>query len=143
MGYQTNLVYWLANVVGNVGLAVAGLGYLTTFFPSLKDPLIMAFAQIAVIWFFTYANILGPKVVGRIQSATTSLALNKNLPWTQSLCVPCVPSFNNERTCLSFFVFQSVGTLVFCIFLPLLFSLIYLAVTQHPVLCFYKPCQTL
>ena len=38
MGYQTNLVYWLANVVGNVGLAVAGLGYLTTFFPSLKDP---------------------------------------------------------------------------------------------------------
>ena len=41
MGYQTNLVYWLANVVGNVGLAVAGLGYLTTFFPSLKDPLIM------------------------------------------------------------------------------------------------------
>ena len=35
----------------------------------------MAFAQIAVIWFFTYANILGPKVVGRIQSATTSLAL--------------------------------------------------------------------
>ena len=52
MGYQTNLVYWLANVVGNVGLAVAGLGYLTTFFPSLKDPLIMALAQIGVIWFY-------------------------------------------------------------------------------------------
>lgn len=33
MGYQTNLVYWLANVVGNVGLVVAGLGYLTPFFP--------------------------------------------------------------------------------------------------------------
>ena len=53
MGYQTNLVYWLANVVGNVALAVAGLGYLTTFFPVLKDPLVMALAQIAVIWFFT------------------------------------------------------------------------------------------
>lgn len=75
MGYQTNLVYWLANVVGNVGLAVAGLGYLTTFFPALKDPLIMAMAQIAVIWFFTYANILGPNVVGRIQGMTTTLAL--------------------------------------------------------------------
>ena len=75
MGYQTNLVYWLANVVGNVGLAVAGLGYLTTFFPTLKDPLVMAFAQIAVIWFFTYANILGPNVVGRLQSMTTILAL--------------------------------------------------------------------
>ena len=75
MGYQTNLVYWLANVVGNVGLAVAGLGYLTTFVPSLKDPLIMALAQIGVIWFFTYANILGPNIVGRIQGMTTTVAL--------------------------------------------------------------------
>ena len=75
MGYQTNLVYWLANVIGNVGLAVAGLGYLTPFFPSLKDPLVMALAQISVIWFFTYANILGPKVVGRMQGITTTVAL--------------------------------------------------------------------
>jgi len=75
MGYQTNLVYWLANVVGNVALAVAGLGYLTPFFPVLKDPLVMALAQIAVIWFFTYANILGPNVVAKIQSMTTTFAL--------------------------------------------------------------------
>lgn len=75
MGYQTNLVYWLANVIGNVGLAVVGLGYLTPFFPALKDPLVMALAQIAVIWFFTYANILGPRVVGRLQGVTTTVAL--------------------------------------------------------------------
>ena len=75
MGYQTNLVYWLANVIGNVGLAVAGLGYLTPFFPALRDPLVMALAQIVVIWFFTYANILGPKIVGRMQGVTTTIAL--------------------------------------------------------------------
>lgn len=75
MGYQTNLVYWLANVVGNVGLAVAGLGYLSTFFPSLKDPLVAALGQIGIIWLLTYANILGPKVVGRVQSFTTTIAL--------------------------------------------------------------------
>ena len=75
MGYQTNLVYWLANVVGNVGLAVAGLGYLTSFFPALNDPLVMALAQISVIWLFTYANILGPNIVARIQSVTTTVAL--------------------------------------------------------------------
>ena len=75
MGYQTNLVYWLANVVGNVGLVVAGLGYLTPFFPSLKDPLVMALGQIGIIWMLTYANILGPNVVARIQSFTTTLAL--------------------------------------------------------------------
>lgn len=75
MGYQTNLVYWLANVVGNVGLAVAGIGYLTMFFPSLKDPLVSALAQIGIIWLFTYANILGPKTVGRVQGVTTIFAL--------------------------------------------------------------------
>jgi len=75
MGYQTNLVYWLANVVGNVGLAVAGMGYLTPFFPSLRSPLVMALGQIGIIWFFTYANILGPRVVAKIQSFTTTIAL--------------------------------------------------------------------
>lgn len=66
MGYQTNLIYWLANVVGNVGLAVAGIGYLTHFFPALKNPLNFALSQIFVIWLFTYANMLGPKLVGRV-----------------------------------------------------------------------------
>lgn len=75
MGFQTNLIYWLANVVGNVGLAVAGLGYLTYFFPELKIPLVLALGQIAIIWFFTYANILGPRFVGRLQSVTTVAAL--------------------------------------------------------------------
>lgn len=75
MGYQTNLIYWLANVVGNVGLAVAGIGYLTHFFPALKNPLNFALSQIFVIWLFTYANMLGPKLVGRVQSVTTILAL--------------------------------------------------------------------
>ncbi|MGP9635292.1 arginine/agmatine antiporter [Halomonas sp. AOP43-A1-21] len=75
MGYQTNMIYWLANVIGNVALAVAGLGYLSHFFPSLQTPLVLAFGSIAVIWFFTYANILGPHVVGRLQSFTTIFAL--------------------------------------------------------------------
>ncbi|GAB2876099.1 arginine/agmatine antiporter [Microbulbifer echini] len=75
IGYQTNLVYWLANVIGNVALITAGLGYITHFFPPLKDPLTFALAQIALIWLLTYANILGPRTVGRIQSLTTSLVL--------------------------------------------------------------------
>ncbi len=75
MGYQTNLIYWLANVVGNVGLAVAGLGYLIHFFPILKEPVAFALAQIAVVWFLIYANILGPNFVGRLQSFTTIFAL--------------------------------------------------------------------
>jgi arginine:agmatine antiporter len=75
MGYQTNLIYWLANVVGNVGLAVAGLGYLSHFFPVLKSVVPLAVAQIAIIWLFTYANILGPRFVSRLQAMTTMFAL--------------------------------------------------------------------
>lgn len=75
MGYQVNMVYWIANVIGNVGLAVAGVGYLIQFIPALRDPLVFALAQILVIWFFAYANMLGPKLVGRIQSVTTIFAL--------------------------------------------------------------------
>jgi arginine:agmatine antiporter len=75
MGYQTNLIYWLANVLGNVGLAVAGLGYLSHFFPQLQNVVSLAIAQIAVVWFLTYANILGPRFVSRMQALTTSLAL--------------------------------------------------------------------
>jgi arginine:agmatine antiporter len=75
MGYQTNLIYWLANVVGNVGLAVVGLGYLSGFFPMLKNLYVFAACQIAVIWLFTYANILGPRLVSKIQGVTTSIAL--------------------------------------------------------------------
>ena len=36
MGYQTNLIYWLANVIGNVGLAVVGIGLSDQFFPGFK-----------------------------------------------------------------------------------------------------------
>ncbi len=75
MGYQTNMVYWVANVIGNVGLAVAGIGYLTNFVPALKNPWIAAFAQLFTIWLFAYANMLGPKLVGRIQTFTTPVAL--------------------------------------------------------------------
>ncbi|WP_444935186.1 arginine/agmatine antiporter [Microbulbifer sp. JTAC008] len=75
IGYQTNLVYWLANVIGNVALITAGLGYLTHFFPPLKDPLTFAMAQVAMVWLLTYANVLGPRTVGRIQSLTTGLVL--------------------------------------------------------------------
>lgn len=75
MGYQTNMVYWVANVIGNVGLAVAGIGYLTHFVPAFKNPYVAAFAQLFVIWLFAWANMLGPRLVGRIQSFTTIMAL--------------------------------------------------------------------
>lgn len=75
LGYQTNAVYWLAGWVGNIAMAVVGVGYLAYFFPFLKDPYTAAAATIGMIWLFTFLNILGPSLVTRVQSYTTSLAL--------------------------------------------------------------------
>jgi arginine:agmatine antiporter len=75
MGFQTNTIYWFANWIGNVALPVAAVGYFTYFVPALSDPLMRTIAILAIIWLFTFANILGPDVVTKIQSYTTSLAL--------------------------------------------------------------------
>jgi len=75
MGFQTNAVYWLAGWVGNIAMAVVGVGYLTYFFPFLRDPYASAFATIFMVWLFTFLNILGPSLVTRVQSYTTTLAL--------------------------------------------------------------------
>lgn len=73
LGYQTNLLYWLAGWVGNIAIAVVGVGYIAYFIPFLKDPIPAAIATIGVIWLFTFINILGPGITTRIQSYTTSL----------------------------------------------------------------------
>lgn len=75
IGYQTNLFYWLGNWVGNVALTVVGIGYLSFFFPILKQTLPGGIACIAMIWLFTYINILGPRLTARVQSITTIMAL--------------------------------------------------------------------
>lgn len=75
LGYQTNLVYWVANVVGNVGICVAAIGYLAHFFPGLGQPWGAAAAQIFLIWLLAYANMLGPRFLGIVQSVATSVKL--------------------------------------------------------------------
>lgn len=75
VGFQTNYVYWFANWVGNVATAVAVVGYLIEFFPFLAHPVARMLANLAVIWALTFANILGPRAVGWLESATMGLAL--------------------------------------------------------------------
>ena len=41
LGYQTNVLYWLACWIGNIAMVVIGVGYLSYFFPILKDPLVL------------------------------------------------------------------------------------------------------
>jgi arginine:agmatine antiporter len=75
VGFQTNYVYWFGNWIGNIAIAVAAVGYLAEFFPSIASPPASVFATAGVIWLFTFMNILGPRVVGALETWTMSLAL--------------------------------------------------------------------
>lgn len=75
LGYQTNLLYWLACWVGNIAMVVIGVGYLSYFFPILKEPMVLTFTCVAVLWLFVILNIVGPKMITRVQAVATVLAL--------------------------------------------------------------------
>jgi arginine:agmatine antiporter len=74
-GFQTNYVYWFGNWIGNVAIAVAAIGYLAELVPGLTTPAATAIGTIALIWLLTVANILGPRVIGALETWTMSLAL--------------------------------------------------------------------
>ncbi len=75
VGFQTNYVYWFGNWIGNIAIAIAAVGYLAEFFPAMQKPPESVFVTAAVIWILTFANILGPRVVGALETWTMSLAL--------------------------------------------------------------------
>ena len=74
-GFQTNYVYWFGNWIGNIAIAIAGVGYLAELIPGISSPPGSVVATLAVIWLFTFANILGPRVVGALQTWTVALGL--------------------------------------------------------------------
>jgi arginine:agmatine antiporter len=75
VGFQTNYVYWFGNWIGNIAIAVAAVGYLAEFIPRISGPPASVVATAAVIWLLTFANILGPRVVGALETWTMALAL--------------------------------------------------------------------
>jgi len=73
-GFQTNYVYWFGNWIGNVAIAVAAVGYLGELIP-MSGPVMTVCVTAAVIWLLTFANILGPRMVGALEAWTMLLAI--------------------------------------------------------------------
>ena len=68
--------YWISIWCGNAAIAVAGVGYLSIFFPSLKeDPLLSVVTAIGAIWFFTFINTKNIRSVGKVQFIITILKI--------------------------------------------------------------------
>ena len=75
MGFQTNTIYWFANWIGNVAIPIAAVGYFSYFFPILSEPLVRCVAVLVLVWALSFANVIGPAFVSRVQTVTTSFAL--------------------------------------------------------------------
>ncbi len=74
-GFQTNYVYWFGNWIGNIAIAVAAIGYLGELVPAITHPPASVAATAILIWLLTFANILGPRIVGALETWTMALAL--------------------------------------------------------------------
>jgi len=71
-GFLVAWGYWISIWTGNAAIAVAGVGYLSVFIPSLKEnQLLSALMAVGAIWLFTYINTKNIKKVGVVQLITT------------------------------------------------------------------------
>ncbi len=75
-GFLVAWGYWISVWSGNAAIAVAGVGYLSTFIPALKEnQTLAAGASILAIWVFTYINTKSIKKVGMVQLVTTLIKI--------------------------------------------------------------------
>ena len=66
LGYQTGILYFNANWIGNLAIAITGVDYLSVFFPVLTNPFVAGIATIVVIWIFASINLMGADWIGKL-----------------------------------------------------------------------------
>jgi len=75
LGFQTNYIYWSANLVGNIAVATTVTGYFTELVPALGGTGREAMFTIIVVWVATAINVGGPRLVGFFTGWGTVLAM--------------------------------------------------------------------
>ncbi|MDH4063138.1 MAG: amino acid permease [Acidobacteriota bacterium] len=73
-GFLVAWGYWISCWSTNAALAVAFVGYLDPFVPSIvRSPVAAALLAIATLWTLTVVNVTGVRAAGRVQLVTTML----------------------------------------------------------------------
>jgi len=75
LGFQSAFIYWISTWFGNVAIALAVIGYLGTFLPSMKVPAILAGCTIALIWLLTIVNLSGARLIAKLEGVALVLGL--------------------------------------------------------------------
>jgi APA family basic amino acid/polyamine antiporter len=75
-GFLVAWGYWISVWTADGALAIAFVGYLHPFIPSVVDnPAAAGLLAVAVVWLLTFVNILGVRTAGRVQVVTTALKI--------------------------------------------------------------------
>lgn len=74
IGFIVAYTYWVAWCVGNASMALTIPGYLSVFFPAIKNNLWINFViELFFVWLIVGINLCGIKAVGRTQLVSTIL----------------------------------------------------------------------
>lgn len=75
-GFLVGWGYWISMVAGNAAIAIALVGYLAVFFPTLSEqPMLASGVALLMIWVLVVVNVFGVKVAGMVQLVTTVVKL--------------------------------------------------------------------
>lgn len=74
-GFQTGVLYYHANWIGNLAIGITAVSYLSTFFPVLSQPIPAGIACSVIVWVFTFINMLGGSWVSRLTTIGLVLVL--------------------------------------------------------------------
>ncbi len=75
VGSQVVYGYWVAIWIGNIAVALSGVGYLSYFFPVLTDQWMASLAAISVVWGLSLLNMTDIRIIGQFQVVTASCML--------------------------------------------------------------------
>lgn len=75
LGAKSGFFYVYGNLISNVSILIAGLGYLAIFVPALNHPIFLGITVIALIWVFVIASMRGVGVISKVVSITVTLLL--------------------------------------------------------------------
>jgi cadaverine:lysine antiporter len=74
-GFQSGVIYYIANWVGNIAIGITGISYMAHYFTPLNNPLTGSLVLIVVIWILTGINLLGGKRVSEVATVGVVLML--------------------------------------------------------------------
>jgi len=75
LGAKSGFFYVYGNLVSNVSILIAGLGYLALFVPELNHPIALGITVIILIWLFVALSLRGVGIITKIVSGTVTLLL--------------------------------------------------------------------